>query len=52
MSSAHQGRDFLHSATVTSGRPSPFGFAEPSIGSLWDASLLDRLTLPLTRFHE
>ncbi len=31
---------------------SPISFAEPEIGSLWDASLLDRLSLPLTRYHE
>jgi hypothetical protein len=27
-------------------------FAEPEINSLWDASLLDRLSSPLTRYHE
>ena len=36
----------------------PFGawpsmsLAEPDIDSLWDNGLLDRLTAPLTRFHE
>ncbi len=28
------------------------GFAEPEINSLWDANLLDRLSAPLTRYHE
>jgi hypothetical protein len=27
-------------------------FAEPEISSLWDANLLDRLSSPLTRYHE
>lgn len=27
-------------------------FAEPEIDSLWDANLLDRLSAPLTRYHE
>jgi hypothetical protein len=27
-------------------------FAEPEISSLWDANLLDRLSVPLTRYHE
>ena len=49
---ARHGRDSLHRATVTSGNRPSFGFAEPAIGSLWDAALLDRLTLPLTRYHE
>lgn len=31
---------------------SPVSFAEPEIGSLWDSGLLDRLSLPLTRYHE
>lgn len=31
---------------------SPVSFAEPEISSLWDTSLLDRLSLPLTRYHE
>jgi hypothetical protein len=31
---------------------SPVSFAEPEISSLWDAGLLDRLSLPLTRYHE
>jgi hypothetical protein len=31
---------------------SPVSFAEPEINSLWDTSLLDRLSLPLTRYHE
>ena len=36
----------------------PFGawpsmrLAEPDIDSLWDNGLLDRLSAPLTRFHE
>jgi hypothetical protein len=51
-SSARHGRDSLHRATTTSASPFSFGFAEPAIGSLWDAALLDRFTLPLTRYHE
>jgi hypothetical protein len=31
---------------------SPISFAEPEISSLWDTGLLDRLSLPLTRYHE
>jgi hypothetical protein len=42
-----QGRS--HSASVSS---PIFSVAEPEISSLWDAGLLDRLSSPLTRYHE
>jgi hypothetical protein len=51
-SSTHHNRAARHHATVSAGARSSFGFAEPPFGSLWDASLLDRFTLPLTRYHE
>ena len=48
-----------HAAHASAGRGhfaptsfSPVSFAEPEISSLWDADLLDRLSLPLTRYHE
>lgn len=31
---------------------SSLSFAEPEINSLWDTGLLDRLSVPLTRYHE
>ncbi len=30
----------------------PAVFAEPAFSSLWDLNLLDRLSEPLTRYHE
>ena len=46
---AHDSGGRRHYAPVSF---SPVSFAEPEIGSLWDAGLLDRLSLPLTRYHE
>jgi hypothetical protein len=46
---AHSGR--AHRSYVNAGW-SPVSFAEPEINSLWDTGLLDRLSLPLTRYHE
>jgi hypothetical protein len=46
---AHSGH--AHHAFVSAGW-SPISFAEPEINSLWDTGLLDRLSLPLTRYHE
>jgi hypothetical protein len=48
-----------HPVPRTHGRPhlaasswSSVSFAEPEINSLWDTGLLDRLSSPLTRYHE
>ncbi len=48
-----------HETFATRGRPhvatggwSFPSFAEPEINSLWDTGLLDRLSSPLTRYHE
>jgi hypothetical protein len=41
---AHRGYDY--------GTWSPVSFAEPEVNSLWDTTLLDRLSLPLSRYHE
>jgi hypothetical protein len=46
---AHSGR--AHRSYANAGW-SPVSFAEPEINSLWDTGLLDRLSLPLTRYHE
>jgi hypothetical protein len=46
---AHTSR--AHRSYVNAGW-SPISFAEPEINSLWDTGLLDRLSLPLTRYHE
>ena len=45
----HANREHVH--LPFSAWPS-ISLAEPDIDSLWDASLLDRLTVPLTRYHE
>jgi hypothetical protein len=48
-----------HQTSATHGRPHVAtgawafpSFVEPEISSLWDANLLDRLSAPLTRYHE
>lgn len=51
-SSTHHVRSVRNRSTVSSGARTHFSFAEPDIGSLWDRTLLDRLTLPITRYHE
>lgn len=50
--SAHATHVSAHRGRFSPVSFSPISFAEPEIGSLWDASLLDRLSLPLTRYHE
>lgn len=58
-SSASRASHRSQQTLATSGRPrgasasSPsFIFTEPQINSLWDIGLLDRLSSPLTRYHE
>jgi hypothetical protein len=51
-SSASHDRGAHTHAMISSGARTFSGFAEPAIGALWDADLLDRLTVPLTRYHE
>jgi hypothetical protein len=49
--SQHGHSSHAHHSFVNAGW-SPISFAEPEINSLWDTGLLDRLSLPLTRYHE
>ncbi len=39
-------------ATAAASPVKPAIFAEPAFSSLWDLNLLDRLSEPLTRYHE
>jgi len=52
LSPAHEGHTSLAHRSYGYGAWSPVSFAEPEINSLWDTTLLDRLSLPLTRYHE
>jgi hypothetical protein len=45
----HATRDHVHLAF---GAWPSMSLAEPDIDSLWDNSLLDRLSAPITRYHE
>ena len=45
----HVTRDHVHLAF---GAWPSMSLAEPDIDSLWDNGLLDRLSAPITRFHE
>ena len=49
---AHEGHASRSHRSFDYGAWSPASIAEPEINSLWDATLLDRLSLPLTRYHE
>jgi hypothetical protein len=49
---SHQTHSARESARVAPASWSPLTYAEPDISSLWDTGLLDRLSEPITRFHE
>jgi hypothetical protein len=49
---AHEGHASSAHRSFDYGTWSPASIAEPEINSLWDTTLLDRLSLPLTRYHE
>jgi hypothetical protein len=49
---AHQARLHRGHAHLAFGAWPSMSLAEPDIDSLWDNSLLDRLSSPITRYHE
>jgi hypothetical protein len=52
LGSVHQLQTTHDRSRISAGGWPSLSFAEPEIDPLWDTGVLDRLSSPLTRYHE